>query len=354
MNNIFKSQSGKNFLLTALCLAAGAAALYYMAFMHKQKQEEPLKEMFTVMGTVAEIKLYGDLNETQKAAAIVRDTFKTIETTCSTFNPESELSKLNATAAKEPFKCSELLWEILKDSREMYNLSNHAFDITAKPLMSLWGFYRKRNSIPSDKEIVEALEKVGLDKVRFDDNTKTVFFTKEGLAFDLGGIAKGIAVDKALDRIMKETAVRSGIVNLAGNMRCLPLPPPGKNTFSIGIRNPLNKEITCGVVQLSGNSVATSGDYERYVVLDGKKVTHIMNVKTGRPVENMLSVTVVTPLAGLADGLSTSVFINGSEFAKEICERIPGTSILIIRHPNDDINKLEVIKYGKVWNEINL
>lgn len=79
-----------------------------------------------------------------------------------------------------------------------------------------------------------------------------------------------------------------------------------------------------------------------------------MNVKTGRPVENMLSVTVVTPLAGLADGLSTSVFINGSEFAKEICERIPGTSILIIRHPNDDINKLEVIKYGKVWNEINL
>ncbi|OGV51603.1 MAG: hypothetical protein A2017_08380 [Lentisphaerae bacterium GWF2_44_16] len=327
------------------------ASWFYISFVYKIPAK--VQRTYPVMGTMAELTLYGAKADAEKAADIVQDTFLEVEKVCNIFNPDSEISMLNKTAYEKPFKCGELLWDLLMQSKRFYTLSGGSFDITVKPLMELWGFYRKAGKLPSEKEISETLEKVGLDKVIFDEKLHTVKFTRPGLSFDLGGIAKGYAVDKAAEAV-KKLGIKSGIINLAGNMYCFPVPPPGKKEFTIGIRNPLKKEEICGKIDLLGTSISTSGNYERYVIIDGIRYTHIMDVKKGKPVSDILSVTVITPLALDADVISTSVFINGESFAREICSRYPATSILIIRHPPGKMEGTEIIKIGGVWGDIKL
>ncbi len=306
---------------------------------------------YPIMGTMAEVSLYGSEKTTVQAADTVYNTFKEVETVANIFNPQSELSRLNSTADSQPFQCEPLLWDILQHARRAWKLSGGSFDVTARPLMVMWGFYvKERKGLPAEAERLKALANVGLDKVVFDDTAHTVRFLQKGISIDLGGIAKGYAVDLAVGRI-KAMGINQGVVNLAGNMYCFPAPPPGKTAYNIGIRDPLDKNSGCGMVSVVNTSLATSGNYERYVTIDGRQYTHIMNVKTGMPVENMLAVTVVTPQAVDADLLSTSIFINGEDFARRICREIPGTSVLLIR-PGKEYP--EVIKIGDIWGEIKL
>lgn len=275
-----------------------------------------------------------------------------IDSTCNIYDPESEISKLNATAYQKPFKCSDLLWEVLEKSRYFYHLTDGAFDISAGPLMKLWGFHRKRKTLPDAKEIAEVKKLVGLDKVVFNKKEKTIKFLKKGIKLDLGGIAKGFAVAKAAEAA-KKCGVKSGLINLAGNAYCFPNPPPGKNDYLIGVRHPRDKTSLCGTVNLLDKSVATSGDYERYVIIDGKKFAHIMDPATGKPIQHMLAVTVVTPDATDADALSTGIFIKGPEFAKKVIKEIPKTSILIIK-TDETGEKTEIIRIGDIWTDIKI
>lgn len=321
-----------------------------------EKTSAPLPHLtrtYPIMGTMAEVSLYGETKDAEKAADAIYDVFRKIEQVCNIFDPESEISRLNSQAGSSPFVCSELLWDILSESRRAWKISDGAFDITARPLMQLWGFYRKRGeSLPSEQELVLAKESVSLELVEFDDSARSVKFKRPGVSFDLGGIAKGYAVDMAADEVAK-IGIRRGIINLAGNIRCLPLPPPGKQHYTIGVKNPMDKSRICGTISCLDISMATSGNYERYVTIGGKRYTHIMDVKTGIPVSNMLSVTVLTPSALDADILSTSVFIKGAELAERLCRELPGTQILIIDQP-DQATVPRVKSFGPVWNNISL
>ena len=342
---------GRNLLFPLIVLVAAFSFWIYENYLRTEKPS--VYRQYPVMGTFSEIALYGDRTRAEKAADLVYEEFARVENTCSIFKPDSELSRLNATAFEKPFECSKLLWQILSDSRDAWRLSGGAFDITAKPLMDLWGFYRKRKELPSQTEVKEALLKVGLEKVIFDDNAKTVRFTVRGMSFDLGGIAKGFAVDLAT-KSAELVGVRTGIINLGGNISCLPVPPKGRGPFGVGIRNPFDKNEICGKIGLVDMSTATSGNYERYVEIDGKQYTHIMNVKTGLPVSDMLSVTVVTPLAVYADLLSTSIFINGFDFGKLVTMKIPGTSVLAIRRSASNPIDIEVMKAGPAFENFVL
>ncbi|QSH41488.1 FAD:protein FMN transferase [Lentisphaerota bacterium ZTH] len=312
---------------------------------------------YPIMGTFARIMLFGKKQMlVDQAADRVMDIFENIQSTCNIFDPDSELSRLNQTAYDRPFKCSPQLWSFLEVSRKAYQLSDGAFDITARPLMKLWGFYSKRGNLPSAAEIKKAESKIGLDKVIFNDEEKTVKFTVKGMSFDLGGIAKGIAVQAAANAVMK-MGVKSGIIDLGGNMFCLPKPPlnrPGSEAYLIGIRNPLHTQQIMGVVEMLDQAVATSGNYERYVTIDGHHYTHIMDPRTGKPVEDMLSVTIVTPNAGDADFLSTAVFIRGEQFARDILKKFKDTGIIIIRRCKQNKKKLELLKLGTFQKGIRM
>ena len=303
---------------------------------------------FPVMGTFAHTVIYGEPELAEKASGRVREIFTMVEKTCNIFDPKSEISQLNKTAGSKAFKCSPLLWNIFNSSRLAYDISGGSFDVSARPLMLLWGFYRKRgDTLPGAKEIKEAQSKTGLKKIIFDNKNHTVKFSVPGMSIDFGGIAKGIAVQLATKEIYK-MGIRNGVIDLGGNMYCLGRPPSSNEFYTIGIKDPLAKEKICGKIFLQNQAVATSGNYERYVTIKGHHYTHIMNPKTGKPVEDMLSVSVVTSNAEDADFLSTAVFINGLEFAKALCRANPNTGVFIVRRNPKDKSKTETIKVGKL------
>ena len=303
---------------------------------------------FIVMGTFAHTVIYGKTELTKKASNKISEIFSQIEKVCNIFDPESEISRLNKTAYTKAFKCSPLLWNIFNSSRRDYVKSGGAFDVSARPLMLLWGFYRKRgDTLPSAKEIKEAQSKTGLDKIVFDNKKHTVKFTVPGMSIDFGGMAKGIAVQSALEKI-KAMGIKHGVIDLGGNMYCLGRPPAPKKSYTIGIRDPLAKNKICAKLSLINQAVATSGNYERYVTIKGRHYTHIMNPKTGKPVEDMLSVSVLSPSAGDADFLSTAIFILGIDFAKKICKANPEIGVFIVRRNPKDKSKTKTTQIGKL------
>lgn len=311
-----------------------------------------VERVYPVMGTMATVKLYGPDEITDKAADKVQDVFQDVQEVCNIFDPKSELARLNATAADKPFRCTRMLWDLLQVARRAYEISDHSFDITVKPLMDIWGFYRSREMMPSELEVRNAMKLVGLDKVIFNDKALSVQFSVKGMAFDLGGIAKGFAVDMASEAV-KNMGINSGTINLGGNIYCLPAPPPAKSAYSVAVRNPMKRNEICGTVEVKDQALSTSGNYERYVIIGDKQYTHIIDAKKGLPVTDMLAVTVITPKAVDADYLSTSIFINGPEFAEKIRANYSRTSFLIIRR-NAETFTPEVIKIGSVWSNIRI
>lgn len=300
-----------------------------------QSDENSLRQEFFIMGTVFDCNFFGkDIETREKARDAVVAELKKVADLCNIFDKKSEIFKLNSQAHVKPFKCSNELWEILCEARWAYEVSNGNFDITAKPLMDLWGFYRKQDKLPSTEEISAALKVVGLDKVVWNDAEKSVFFPEKGIAFDLGGIAKGIAVDQAI-KAAKKFELDGVLINLGGNISCYGNTPPHDN-YSVAIRNPINKDAYAKIITLANESVATSGNYERFVKIEGKVYSHIMNVKTGLPVENVLSVTVVDKSAGKADIFSTAVFICGEDYAKKLVEQFPNLRIFIYTLDNEN------------------
>lgn len=336
---ITKKQYWQTLIIVLIC--ALAWTYFFPELQHKTERK------FVVMGTFAASVIYGDQELGEKASDKVREVFTLIDKTCTIYDPESEISRLNASAYSKAFKCSPLLWNMFNSSRRAYDISGGVFDVSARPLMLLWGFYRKRgDTLPSAAEIQKAKTKVGLNKVIFDDKNHTVKFTVPGMSIDFGGIAKGIAVQIAVRKI-KAMGIKNAVIDLGGNMYCLGR-PAAKEFYRIGVRNPLAKNEICAILSLRDQGIATSGDYERYVTIKGRHYTHIMNPKSGKPVEDMLSVSVVSSDAGKADILSTAIFIRGVEFAKLICKANPDTGVFIIRRNPKDKSKTEIIKIGKL------
>ena len=287
------------------------------------------EQTMQVMGTVAGVSFTGRPGAVPNAIAKVETVFAEVQNEANLYNLESELSRLNAQAANAPFACSEELYSLLKIARTAYEKSDGAFDITSKPLMDLWGFYRKRGKgKPAAEEISAVIQLVGLNKVQFNDEARTIFFTVPGMALDLGGIAKGYAVDRAFDAV-SQTGVKTGVINLGGNIRLLPEPKRGHEGYRIGIRNPLDPDSIAETLILNNCALATSGGYERFVTYDGIQYPHIMDPRTGMPASGLLAVTVVALDAVSADWMGTAVFINGATCAEKLAALYPGTKFYL-------------------------
>lgn len=327
------------------CLLLIAVIGCFFAFINGAKKQQTAavqtgRFTYPCMGTVVDISFFDSPEINEKAAKAVYDELHKIELMCNIFNPASEISKLNASADKKPFVCSKELYDLLLKCKKAYELTHGTFDITAKPLMNLWGFYAKQNHTPMQSEIEKTLAAVGLNKVRFDDNARSVTFTVKGMSFDLGGIAKGAAIDAALNAA-RNAGARNGIINLGGNIACFGKNRDGRDFFEAGIRDPLNSNAVIRKIRLADSCCATSGNYERFSVIDGKRYSHIMNPLTGYPVQNMYSATVVTAKGIDSDILSTACFILGNNFTTELVKKGILREAILIYPENNQIN----IKY---------
>ncbi|NLF92405.1 MAG: FAD:protein FMN transferase, partial [Oligosphaeraceae bacterium] len=226
-----------------------------------------------VFNTIGEIHLWGRNEQgCQDSARKVIAAWQKLHRTLNRFAPDSELSALNRTAPGEPFRCSESLWKILQNARELHTLTDGAFDVSISPLMRLWGFKQPNPQLPQEQDIAQALQLVGLNKLHFDDQERTVSFPLAGMALDFGGLAKGYALDQARE-ILEQDGQDCYMLNLGGNIYCSEKLPPGrKQPFQIGIRDPQDAGRILKVLTLRGQFVSTSANYERGIRVGEKKI----------------------------------------------------------------------------------
>lgn len=298
-------------LRTRCGLGIAVAAVLFAAMLLISDGGRHYRRNFITMGTRAAFVFYAPDTRCLAADRAAENAFAQVSDCCNLYDPASELSRLNKSAADAPFVCSDLLWSILCEARKAYIYSEKSFDISIKPLMDVWGFYRKRKTLPPSAEIAAAKKLCGLEKVIFDDHKKSVFFTVKGMALDLGGIAKGRALDLAC-RAAKNSGIKHGVIDLGGNLALLsPIPP--EKSFKIAITDPADPEkirILDKTLQSSGNcGVSTSGSYERFIIFDGKRYGHIIDPLTGTASSNRHAVTVIAPTAMDADWLSTTLYL---------------------------------------------
>lgn len=306
---------------------------FWIAILTGCSQKPYQKETRVMMGTFVEITC-----QDKAAMDAAFEEIKKIENIANKFEQASEISRLNKNGE---IKAGADFLNLIKESKKYYALSSGAFDITVSPLVDIWKNKIKeaqeKNSeslLPAKDELLDKLGLVGSDKIFINENESLVKFTQAplggqaGMSIDLGGIAKGYAVDKAVLRL-KALGINSALVNAGGNIYCLGR--KGKHKWHIGIRHPRNPAKLLFYLDLENQAVATSGDYEQYFMLAGKRYSHIINPKTGYPVDNnLVSVTIIAEEATSADALSTAVFVLGKEEGIRLMQKLNNVEARII------------------------
>ena len=264
-------------------------------------------EDFFAMDTYITISVYGENSKEAAGAAEVEIT--RLDQLLSTGNTESEISRINSTGEG---RISEDTAAILQESLALYDMTAGAFDITVYPLMEAWGFYTREYRVPGKAELDEILPLIGSDKI--DCHGNTLSFAKTGMGIDLGGIAKGYASSR-VTQILKENNIESALVSLGGNIRTIGTKPDG-SLWNVAIQDMEDQNSYIGILFVQDQAIITSGGYQRYFEEDGIRYHHILDPKTGKPAQNgLISVSVISENDMLADGLSTSLFVMGTEEA---------------------------------------
>lgn len=279
------------------------------------------------MGTVIEITLIGEDEEaTNKATLQAFQEIKKIEHLMSPWIESSDVVEINRSAGKQWVKVSQETLEVIKKAKEISELSEGGFDITVGPLTQLWRTARRRGIPPSSEEVKKNLNLVNFRELFFNSEGK-VFLKKSGMAIDLGGIAKGYSVDRAFE-LLKSLGYRNLIINAGGDLRV------GGSKFgkpwSIGIQDPRVPKKIMARVSISDAAIATSGDYEKFFIYQGKRYHHIFNPRTGFPMDECQSVTIICKDGMMADGLATAVFVLGPEKGYSLCQKLEGVECLIV------------------------
>ncbi len=287
-------------------------------------REVKVKKTTSLMGTFVEITVW-DKNKisADKAIESAFSKIREIERIASIFKRESEVSVLNQQGRA---KVSSEMYSLLEKACQIGNLTRGAFDITIAPVSILWKEKIDREEIPGEREISSLQKLVNYKNIVFGDD-KEIYFKKKGMAVDLGGIAKGYAVDCAL-LVLKKYKIKNALINAGGDVFVL-----GKDNtekWSIALQNPRLKEEILGIIDLQNKAIFTSGDYERFFEKKGIRYHHIINPRTGYPVEECISATVITDNSVLADGLATGILVLGSGEGMKLIEDLPDAEAVII------------------------
>ncbi len=331
------------FLLFALC-----SLLFALTFSCSPGKDKLYKEIRTSMYTVVEITVSSDSEE--KAKTAVDRAFNELDRLAKLLNfysEESEVSMINRHAGDKPVKVSSETLEIIEKALYVSENTEGAFDITVGPVVRLWDF--KNKVIPDEKTIKEKLKIVGYKNIIVDRQKSTVFLKKRGMQMDLGGIIKGYAADKAVE-VLKKNGIKSGIVAVAGDIKVFGKRPDG-GLWNVGIQNPRqksDKDEIIAAIGLSGMAISTSGDYQKFFIKDGKRYHHLLNPKTGYPVYDCQSVTVITKDAVFTDAFATGIFILGPEKGLDVMKKLGFDGVIVDK--DGKIHATEGIKNRIKWS----
>ncbi len=287
---------------------------------------EWLSDEQAIMGTSVRVELWDEDRVAGEAAiAAVMEEMRRIDRDMSPFIETSELSLINREAALHPVVISQEMFDLITRSLEFSRLTGGAFDITFSSVGYLYDY--RRHIKPTEAEIQRALPGIDYHHIILDAAHRTISFSQPGVRIDLGGIAKGHAVDNCVE-LLKKRGITHALVTAGGDSRIIG--DRRGRPWMIGIRDPRRKDGVVAMLPLSDTAVSTSGDYERYFKVDGVRYHHIINPKTGHSASEVHSATIIAPTATTTDGLSKTAFVLGPEKAMAIIESLKDVEAVIV------------------------
>lgn len=269
---------------------------------------------------------------------------KRIEALISSWSADSQTAEINRNAGIAPVKVAPELFGLIKRALAISRLTDGAFDISYASMDAIWKFDGSMTEFPTPEQVKLASAKIGYQNIILDEVEQTVYLKLSGMKIAFGAIGKGFAADKAKALLQEKGAV-AGIINASGDMNTWGTQPNGE-PWKVAITNPMDKHKAFGLLPITNGAVVTSGDYEKFVVFDGKKYSHIIDPRTGYPTHGIVSATVFAPKAELADALATSVFVLGTEIALDRINQIPAVECIIIEE-NGDVRTSNNININK-------
>jgi thiamine biosynthesis lipoprotein len=322
-------------MAAGLLVLALVASLDGFAARGRERVDEGAREaLFSesrpAMGTTFEIHLYAA--ERERARELFEAAFEEIErveAALSNYRQTSELSRINAQAGAGAVVTDPEVFALVERAFEYSRLSGGAFDITVGRLMKAWGFFRGAGRFPSDEELERARAQTGWRRVALDPARRSIRFTTPDIELDPGGIGKGYALDRVAALLREEGVTAALLMSGSSSIYALGA-PPGKAGWTVRVPDPLERARTLSEVVLKDQSLSTSGNYEKFFRVGGRTYCHIMDPRTGRPVEGVLQTTVIAPEAADSDALSTMVFVLGPERGARLLEGMRGTAAFIV------------------------
>lgn len=332
----------KNWKLKCAWSAAAAIFAVYL-LIHGLKSREPAyleSPNRIVMSTIAKVSAVAPHERTARLSidAAFEKIFE-VERLMNRYDPNSQLSRVNLLAAKGPVRVDEELFDVLGRAVRYSRLSGGAFDITVGPLIDLWKKCAEANAVPTDEQLAAVKKIIGCEKLLLDSNDFSVRFAADGMKLDLGGIAKGFAVDLAVEE-MKKSGATGGLVAVGGEIGCFGTAAK-KDKWIVGIQDPakLEENQTIAKLALSDMFVSTSGGYRRFYTIGGRQFSHIFNPATEKSAGELSSVTVIAAGGVQADAFATAVSVLGAEKGLELVEKTENTEAILIKTGSQELIK---------------
>lgn len=298
------------------------------------------KRVLKLMGNRFEISVVSDdENWAKKRISLAVAEISRIEELLTTFSDSSQTALINVNAGIKPVRVVPEVFKLIERSIKISELTQGAFDITYGSIdKSLWNFDVNMTALPSAETARKAVALINYKNIILDGEHSTVFLKEKGMRIGFGGIGKGYAADKA-KALLQINGVQSGIVNAAGDLITWGKQPNGK-PWTIAIADPDKKQTPFSTLNISNMAIATSGNYEKYATINGKKYSHTIDPKTGLPVHGTKSVSIISPSAEFADAMATPVTVMGIRIGLNMINQLPHTGCIAI----DNDNQLYVSK----------
>ncbi len=257
-----------------------------------------------------------------------------IEQLFTTFKEDSQTNLINRNAGIAPVVVDEEVFQLIERSIAISKITQGAFDISYGSIdKSLWNFDKTMTALPSAEEAKKMVHLINYQNIILDKETHSVFLKEPGMRIGFGGIGKGYAAEMARKKLL-EHQVKSGIINASGDLTTWGTQPNGK-PWTIGIANPDQPKDAFSYMEISDRAIATSGNYEKYILIDGKKYSHTIDPKTGLPISGIKSVTVISSNAEFADAMATPIAVMGIKAGLYMINQIPGLYCIIIDDNNN-------------------
>jgi thiamine biosynthesis lipoprotein len=270
-----------------------------------------------------------------------------IENEISDWIPTTPISEVSRNAGIKPVKVPIEVFELVERAIKVSQITSGAFDISYASMDKIWKFDGSMKEMPTPEAIKKSVEKIGYKNIILNKKEQTIFLKTEGMKLGLGGIGQGYIADK-IKALLLSKGCSSGLVNVSGDIFAWGRQPDGK-PWTVGIVNPMNKNKIIATFPLENSAVETSGSYEKFVVFDGKRYSHIIDPRTGYPAMGVVSVSVFAKQTEIADALATGIFVLGVDVGLDLVNQLKGIECIIV----DDKGKvfaskgIDIKKYSK-------